>query len=105
MKIKYFLLLSIISGVLLTNCADESNTEKSCQCYCSEKCGPRDIDNGDAPEKDKPFTANVDGKDICFCQQRDYENYIPNGCEYKEGELKNNCCGLINEPDEEIISA
>lgn len=43
------------------------------KCYCSDKCGPRDIKPGDTPFYDEE-TGH------CFCQQRDKDNYEPNGC-------------------------
>lgn len=59
------------------------------QCYCSVKCGPRNVGDvaGDNPCLSYP--VDQDGKEIttygkkCFCQQRDQELFIPNEC-YKK---------------------
>lgn len=56
----------------------------SCQCYCSDKCGPRNIKQG----IDRPFVDSETG--ICFCADRDKINYIPNRCTPKS--FSNSCC-------------
>lgn len=60
------------------------------QCYCSELCGPRDVKEGDTPQID-PETG------ICFCQQWDKENYVPQGCNIKDPNpiIPNSYCGTI----------
>lgn len=56
-----------------------------CQCYCSDKCGPRDRKEG----IDRPFVDDETG--LCFCQDRDKANYIPHACGPKS--FNNSCCG------------
>lgn len=56
-----------------------------CQCYCSDKCGPRDRKEGiDIPFVDRETR-------LCFCAQRDKANYVPNRCTPKI--FANSCCG------------
>lgn len=55
-----------------------------CQCYCSDKCGPRDRKEG----IDRPFVDRETG--LCFCLPRDKANYIPNRCTPKT--FANSCC-------------
>jgi hypothetical protein len=50
---------------------------KSCQCYCSVKCGPREIKPEDTPKYDEE-----DGQ--CFCAPRDKALYKRNSCNVKE---------------------
>lgn len=57
----------------------------NCKCYCSDKCGPRDIKRG----IDRPFVDSETG--LCFCADRDKANYIPNRCTPKA--FTNSCCG------------
>lgn len=59
--------------------------DSKCQCYCSDKCGPRDIKHG----VDRPFVDQETG--MCFCADRDKLNYNPNGCGHKS--FANSCCG------------
>lgn len=47
------------------------------QCYCSDLCGPRDVKPDDTPFID-PETG------ICFCKQRDKDNYKPHHCDTAE---------------------
>jgi hypothetical protein len=56
-------------------CSKE-NTD-TCSCYCSVKCGPREIEKGDDPKYDE-----VDGQ--CFCAPRDKALYHRNSCDVKE---------------------
>lgn len=53
------------------------NNAKTCQCYCSVKCGPREIKPGDTPKYDE-----VDQQ--CFCAPRDKQLYKRNSCNIKE---------------------
>lgn len=76
MKILNFLLIiSFISAISV-------NSKEVDQCYCSDKCGPRNV--GDR-QKDNPKFDKEFGQ--CFCQERDRQNYLKNHCDVKE---KNN---------------
>jgi len=44
---------------------------KSCQCWCSVKGGPRDKKPSDRPVY---YDVDVNGKH-CYCKQWDYDNY------------------------------
>lgn len=60
--------------------------EKPQQCYCSVKCGPRDV-----KEDDTPFIDPETG--ICFCQQRDKDLYEPNNCKVRRNtKFPNSIC-------------
>lgn len=50
------------------------------QCYCSYKCGPRDVKPDDTPFYDEELG-------ICFCKKRDQDAYSKPG---HECHLKNN---------------
>lgn len=54
-------------------CKNAECTMPNCQCYCSVKCGPRDIKPGDSPRCNKET-----GK--CMCADRDEVLYGPNNC-------------------------
>ena len=56
-----------------------------CKCYCSDKCGPRDIKHG----IDRPFLDSETG--LCFCADRDKANYAQNKCTPKS--FDSSCCG------------
>lgn len=49
----------------------------NCSCYCSVKCGPRQITPEDTPKYDEE-----DGQ--CFCAPRDKALYKRNSCNVKE---------------------
>ncbi|MDR3550617.1 MAG: hypothetical protein P4L31_04345 [Candidatus Babeliales bacterium] len=57
-------------------CSEKScGIDKSCQCYCSVKCGPREQD-----EEDSPIFAKIDndGKAVpaqCYCKTNDLDEY------------------------------
>lgn len=57
----------------------------SCQCYCSDLCGPRDVKEDDTPRVDL-------ATGICFCKMRDVLNYVPNGCYKKPKVAFTSCC-------------
>ena len=65
------------------------STIQGCQCYCSDLCGPRQMHEGDAP-----FIDSETG--ICFCQQRDKDNYIPHQCNIKNPNpvIEQSCCAI-----------
>jgi hypothetical protein len=50
---------------------------KSCRCFCSVKCGPREITPTDTPKYDE-----FDQK--CFCAPRDKFLYHRNGCSIRQ---------------------
>lgn len=81
MKLRYLLCMLLSLGYI--NAADLCTKDQcgvvdgSCQCYCSDKCGPRTVDKNN---NDAPFYSNGQ----CFCQKRDLDNYVPNGCAAKE---------------------
>ena len=54
---------------------------KNCNCYCSVKCGPREVKPGDTPKYDEE-----DGQ--CFCAPRDKALYHRNSCDVKEQQRK-----------------
>lgn len=76
-------------------CCSKKNKDTH-QCYCSVKCGPREIGTGQKTDKDpsgdNPFyDYPVDKNGVrqeeyrkhCFCQHRDQEMYIKNNCANK----------------------
>lgn len=94
MLIKYFLVLVALSSYaailadapmqavkeekpLCTKGMCSKNNAQACQCYCSVKCGPREIKPGDTPKYDE-----VDKQ--CFCAPRDKALYKRNSCDIKE---------------------
>lgn len=95
MIINYLLLLITISSYAAT-LADTSmqeqkplcakgqcskNNADTCSCYCSVKCGPREITPEDTPKYDET-------DDQCFCQPRDKALYHRNSCDIKEQRKK-----------------
>lgn len=56
---------------------------KPCQCYCSDVCGPRDRKDDDTPFNDAQYG-------VCFCKQRDKDNYQRNFCSPRT--FNNSCC-------------
>lgn len=87
MKSNYFFLLLLLGSFTLANGQKEAEDLKKspCQCYCSDLCGPRDL-----KDDDTPFYDEETG--VCFCKQRDKDNYIPNGCNLKLNQDFENCC-------------
>lgn len=87
--IKYFVLLFIISSYSIISSAQpqkrlcstgECGKERNaCSCYCSVKCGPREIKPEDTPKYDEQ-----DGQ--CFCAPRDKALYRKNSCHIKEAQ-------------------
>lgn len=81
-KLLLILVMSISSGAILNasmnelcseeNCANVRN--KSCKCYCSVKCGPREKERGDMPRWN-------DETDRCMCAARDERLYYKNKCD------------------------
>jgi len=76
---------------LSSNQATKVENFMPCQCYCSDLCDMRARKADDTPFVD-PETG------ICFCKQRDKDNYIPHGCGTKpqpvvKPELGPSCCG------------
>ena len=56
------------------------------QCYCSERCGPRDVTT-----EDSPFVDPETGR--CFCQQWDKDNFELRGCHLQPTpEIENSYC-------------
>ena len=49
----------------------------SCSCYCSVKCGPREITPEDTPKYDEETGQ-------CFCAPRDKALYHRNSCDVKD---------------------
>ena len=84
-----FLMLTSIGLVSLANFYRQNPVViTECQCYCSDLCGPRD-----AKDTDSPFIDPATG--ICFCQQRDLDNFVPNSCHLKQNEtIPNSCCAI-----------
>ena len=59
MNIKTFLIVLLLNGTSLA-LARGVRAEAPCQCYCSDKCGPRSASNpGDAPFFDKKENRRV----------------------------------------------
>lgn len=91
MLIKFLLLLITLSSytAIATELQDDAEkplctkeqcsscNAKTCQCFCSVKCGPREIGPGDNPKFDE-----VEQK--CFCAARDKRLYRKNGCALKQ---------------------
>jgi len=73
---KFILFLALSSIYILSGTEANSldqNGEKIEWCYCSFKCGPRQVQ----PD-DKPFYDPEYGQ--CFCKKRDQDYYVKNGC-------------------------
>lgn len=99
---KYILSLCIAS----LNCQPKTShhekplcTEESCcnmehkdthQCYCSFKCGPREMGSVKGDDPRMAYGHDRDGKKVtaaskkygkhCFCQKRDEEHYMKRNC-------------------------
>lgn len=88
MNIKSILLLTftIFCFANLKNSDIKAQYFGSCQCYCSDKCGPRDSKPGDEPFYDQEFG-------LCFCKMRDKNNFFPHGCNLRPRPTNLNCCG------------
>ncbi len=54
-----------------------SRNAQGCSCYCSVKCGPREIKPEDTPKYDEETGQ-------CFCAPRDKALYKRNTCDIKE---------------------
>lgn len=79
MKTKIFLLLLLLSSLTMQSTFSAAEAQELKQCYCSDKCGPRDIGS---KKDDAPF---VDPETmIYFCQERDRQNYHKNKCHLSE---------------------
>lgn len=95
MKINYFLIVTLlITATALNSHADYNRSKgssieefQSCRCYCSELCGPRNSKPGD-----KPFYDEETG--MCFCAQRDKDNYYKNGCHLEPKLEETTCCPI-----------
>jgi hypothetical protein len=94
MKFNYFLLILLLNVTAL-NAAEIKQSENvdylsilnapECQCYCSDLCGPRDKKVDDTPFYDEEFG-------VCFCKQRDKDNYLKNSCHLNPKQDFENCC-------------
>jgi hypothetical protein len=63
--------------VLCTKDQCSKNNAKSCRCYCSVKCGPREITPTDSPKYDEADQQ-------CFCAPRDKSLYHRNSCDIRD---------------------
>lgn len=100
MKMYVYILLALSSISLVATPKKKITQEDDKapeQCYCSVKCGPRDVGEKkhDTPSTNyKPTNYNADeswpGEGICFCQQNDANLFVKNHCDEKNNAVFDN---------------
>lgn len=96
LKIRLFSvkLLFFITSIFINIFSLSSSAEaKPCQCYCSFKPGFRDKISSDRPRIFK-VTQGSESYDVCFCKQRDINEFHQKRFKIKESDLNNQltCC-------------
>lgn len=62
----------------LTKRGKHKGSKSKCSCYCSVKCGPREIQKQDSPRIAKKDSKGQEVPEQCYCQQMDVDKYNEN---------------------------